>query len=87
MPQRVDVWLRHQQRRWMHPDAARYLRPDAVRFLKPGMDVGKVYPALKWLEGKGRSDQTRVPKGKPSSHSNFTAYRAKQVVCYKKQAL
>lgn len=59
MELRGDIFLRHQQRRFMRPDAARYLRPDAVRFLKPGSETADVYPALsrKW------DGQPHIPAG------------------------
>lgn len=57
---RENVYLRHQQQRFMRADAARYLCLDAARFLKPGSERADIYPAL---ARKYRQDQERVPAG------------------------
>jgi hypothetical protein len=67
MDTRENVYLRHQEMRFMRSDAARYLRPDAARFLKPGSAKASVYPALtrKW------DGQPRLPEGDGGGQYTF----------------
>ncbi len=60
MDTRANVFLRHQQQRWLRADAARWVRPDAAKFLKPGTPLADIYPALAF---KYNPDQPRVPAG------------------------